>query len=98
MNDRRRNDTLVDAWSGVHLVTGIWMGWVMDPFVALLILVLWEPFEILILSPLADRFLGIEFGFESLRNSLSDMTFDALGVAMGFWLLAAFVDPPFMLF
>ncbi len=98
MNHEHRNNTLVDAWSGVHLVTGIAMGWVMDPFVALLILVLWEPFEILVLSPLFEKWWGIEFGFETLRNSLSDIVFDALGVALGVWVLGAFVEPPFMLF
>lgn len=97
MNSDRRNNTLVDSWSGVHLMTGVAMGWVMEPFIALLLLVLWEPLEVLILSPLFARF-GIEFGFETLRNSVSDIVFDALGVALGFWALRGFVDPPFLLF
>lgn len=93
----RRNDALVDVWSAVHLVTGILAGWLMDPFVALLILVLWEPLEILVLSPFLGR-RGILFGHESLRNSLSDIFFDGIGVALGWWLLTLLVEPPFRLF
>ena len=70
------------------------MAWVMAPFVSLLILVLWEPLEILVLSPLLAR-RGILFGHESLRNSLSDIAFDCLGVAIGYWGLTALWDPPF---
>lgn len=98
MNHSHRNNTLVDSWSFVHLLTGVAAGWVMDPFIALMILVLWEPLEILVLSPMFDRLLGIEFGFESLRNSMSDIVFDAAGVALGYWVLLAFVPPPFTLF
>lgn len=93
----RRNVALFDAWSLVHLVTGAVAGWVMDPFIGLLILVLWEPLEILVLSPFLARF-GILFGHESLRNSLSDIFFDGAGVALGFWGLRALWDPPFTLF
>lgn len=94
---RRRNDALFDIWSLVHLATGIILGWVMDPFVALLIMVVWEPLEILVLSPFLARF-NILFGHESLRNSLSDILFNAIGVATGFWGLTALWAPPFHLF
>lgn len=93
----RRNDALVDIWSLVHLVTGILGGWLVDPFIALLVMVLWEPLEILVLSPFLGR-RGILFGHESLRNSLSDIAFDGLGVAIGWWGLTALWDPPFHLF
>lgn len=93
----RRNDALFDLWSIVHLVTGIALGWVMDPFVALLAMVLWEPLEILVLSPLLARW-NILFGHESLRNSLSDIAFDGAGVALGYWVLTPLVAPPFHLF
>lgn len=93
----RRNNAFFDVWSLVHVVTGVAMGWVMDPFIALLIMVLWEPLEILVLSPLLARF-GILFGHESLKNSMSDVLFDAIGVALGYWGLTAIVDPPFVLF
>lgn len=92
-----RNDALFDLWSLVHLTTGIVFGWLMAPFVALSIMVLWEPLEIFILSPLAGRF-GILFGYESLRNSLSDIFFDFLGVALGTWALTNFAPPPFHFF
>jgi hypothetical protein len=73
------------------------LGWVMRPFVALSIMVLWEPLEILVLSPLLGR-LGIRFGYESLRNSLSDILFDVIGVGLGAWLLTNLAVPPFHLF
>jgi len=81
----------------VHLVTGMIMGWVMRPFIALSIMVLWEPLELLVLSPLLAR-ADIVFGDESLQNSLSDIVFDVVGVALGIWLLANLASPPFHLF
>ena len=93
---RRRNQAVFDVWSIIHLATGVLLGWIMSPFIALLLMVLWEPFEVLILSPmLAKR--NIIFGRESLQNSLSDIFFDALGVGLGFWLLANLFSPPFYL-
>jgi hypothetical protein len=89
-----RNDKLFDLWSIVHLATGILAGWVMAPFVALLIMVLWEPLEILVLSKFLARF-HILFGHETLRNSLSDIAFDGLGVSLGYWGLTALAKPPF---
>lgn len=88
---------MFDIWSVVHWVTGIAFGWLMDPFVGLLIMVLWEPLEVLVLSPLLARW-NILFGHESLRNSLSDIFFDAAGVAVGYWGLRALFEPPFELF
>ena len=93
----KRNGSLFDAWSIVHLLTGIGMGWLMDPFIALALMVLWEPFEVLVLSPFLARY-SIIFGHESLRNSLSDIFFDTVGVALGAWALTAIVHPPFHLF
>lgn len=93
-----RNDTLVDLWSITHFVWGAALGWVMFPFWALLLLILWEPIEIFVLSPLVHKVLGKEFGHETLRNSLSDILFDAAGVAAGAYVLRALVDPPFILF
>lgn len=92
-----RNNTLYDRWSLVHLGTGIIFGWVVAPFVALAVMVLWEPLEIFVLSPLLGRF-GIVFGYETLQNSLSDIFFNVLGVALGNWTLTAILAPPFHLF
>lgn len=92
-----RNGSLFDKWSLVHLLTGIGLGWIMAPFVALSIMVLWEPFEILILSPLLGHF-GVMFGYESLQNSLSDIFFNFLGVVLGAWGLAYVAQPPVHLF
>lgn len=92
-----RNGNLFDKWSVVHLLTGVLMGWIMSAFVALSLMVLWEPLEILILSPLLARY-NVVFGYESLRNSLSDIFFDVAGVAFGTWLLGAVAQPPLHLF
>lgn len=81
---RPRNARLVDAWSFVHLATCAAMTLVAGPLVALFVATLWEPLEILVLSPLLAR-RGIDFGHESLQNSLSDVAFNAAGVALG-WL------------
>lgn len=92
-----RNDALLDAWSIVHLFSGVMAGWIVDPFIGLVILVLWEPFEIFLLSPLMNKF-GITFGHETLRNSLSDIVFDTLGVLIGYYLLSNLITPPIHLF
>ncbi|MGC1176832.1 MAG: hypothetical protein WA843_02075 [Candidatus Saccharimonadales bacterium] len=93
----KRNGALFDRWSVVHLCSGVVMGWVIAPFVALSLMVLWEPLEIFVLSPILGHF-GILFGYESLQNSLSDIFFDVVGVALGYWLLTALVAPPLHLF
>ncbi len=79
-----RNDSLVDPWSGVHLATGVLFGWLLTPWLAILLLVLWEPVEVLVISPLLAK-RGIVFGQETLRNSLSDIVFDIAGWALGYF-------------
>lgn len=93
----RRNDRYFDMWSLVHLSMGVLFGWLVAPLPALLIMAAWEPVEVLVLSPLLSR-VGITFGYESLRNSLSDILFDGIGIVLGWWLLAGVVAPPFRLF
>jgi hypothetical protein len=93
----QRNDALFDNWSIVHFTTGVAFGWIMSPFIALLIMVLWEPLEILVLSPILAKF-GIVFGYETLRNSLSDIFFDTMGIILGAYILGSLVNPPFFLF
>lgn len=90
-----RNNRLFDIWSIVHLLTGVAMGWVIDPFVALVLMIAWEPFEIFLLGPAVKRLTGKTFGYESFRNSMSDILFDAAGVAIGAYLLSAVASPPF---
>jgi hypothetical protein len=98
INERpKRNDLLFDNWSIVHCLTGVALGWMMSPFVALLIMVLWEPLEILVLSPFLAKF-GITFGYETLRNSLSDIFFDAIGIIIGAYIIGSIFNPPFFLF
>lgn len=93
----KRNDSLYDNWSVVHLISGIGFGWIMPPFIALALLVLWEPLEILVLSPFLAKF-DIVFGYETIRNSLSDIFFDTIGVLIGTYVLLNVIDPPFRLF
>jgi hypothetical protein len=81
-----RNGNLFDAWSIVHLFFGVVFGWVLSPALAIFLLVLWEPIEIFILSPLLFK-VGVIFGRESFRNSMSDIFFDIVGVAIGFLLV-----------
>ena len=95
-NHQQRNDTLFDGWSIVHFTTGVALGWVLSPFIALLLMVLWEPLEIFVLSPFLARF-GIVFGYETLRNSLSDIFFDTMGIIVGSYILASVINPPFFL-
>lgn len=85
LSQHRKNDSLVDIWSLVHLIVGIGLVYFVSPFFALIVMVLWEPLEVLVLSPfLAKR--GILFGHESLKNSLSDIVFDVIGVCIGYFL------------
>jgi len=83
----QRNHRLYDVWSLVHFATGILLGALLNPFLAILLMILWEPLEILVLSPLFARH-NIDFGFESLRNSLSDIVVDTAGVLLGYLLIA----------
>jgi multisubunit Na+/H+ antiporter MnhB subunit len=94
----RRNDALFDTWSVIHFMTGVLLGWIMDPFVALAIMVLWEPFERFLLSVFLKRYFDITFGFESVRNSLSDIVVDTAGVIVGYLIVRALIEPPFVLF
>ncbi len=81
-----RNNKLYDGWSLVHLFAGILLGVLLPALLAIVLMVLWEPLEILVLSPLLAR-RGIDFGFETLKNSLSDIVVDAAGVTIGYLLL-----------
>jgi hypothetical protein len=83
-----RNGKLFDTWSVAHLVEGVILGVLISPFWALVILILWEPFEVLVLSPFLWRKFEIVFGRESINNSLSDIVFDVLGVIIGAYLLS----------
>jgi hypothetical protein len=87
-----RNPTYMDWWSVTHIAWGIVLVLLFGPFWALVLMVLWEPFEILVASPIAARF-GLEFGHETLRNSLMDIVFDVIGVLVGLLLLRYFGGP-----
>jgi hypothetical protein len=80
MKKQKRNDRLVDMWSLVHVVSSGALAWAIGPLAAFIIVTLWEPFEIFVLSPLLAK-RGIIFGYESWRNSLSDIVFNTIGIA-----------------
>ncbi|HWB38821.1 MAG TPA: hypothetical protein VG604_01115 [Candidatus Saccharimonadales bacterium] len=92
-----RNDAWVDGWSFIHLLSGVLLGWIMPPLAAVTVMILWEPFEIFVLSPFLARY-HIVFGYESLRNSLSDIVFDIAGIWFGYYIVLLFVSPPLHLF
>lgn len=91
-----RNGAIFDGWSIIHFGTGVGLGWLVHPWIAVAAMIAWEPFEIFILSPLFAR-INIEFGYETWRNSLSDIFFDALGVAVGYFVLSEMVPLSFRL-
>lgn len=93
----KRNNALFDRWSIVHIASGVALSWIMAPVAAFAVMAAWEPVEIFLLSPLLARF-GVVFGFESLRNSLSDIFFNTIGIIIGAFALTALVAPPFHLF
>lgn len=79
-----RNARLFDVWSLTHIAWGAFFAWIFPPVIALLIMVAWEPFEVLLLSPFLMK-RGIVFGYEALPNSLSDIFFDSIGVIVGYF-------------
>jgi hypothetical protein len=94
---RERNDSLFDLWSLVHLGTGIGLAWVVHPLFAWIVMALWEPLEIFVVHPVVYRLTGLDFGYETWRNSLSDIFFNTIGVLVGYFVLRALVEPPFVL-
>jgi hypothetical protein len=91
------NKKLYDKWSLIHIGTGIFMGWLLAPMVAIIIMACYEPIEVKLISPFAGRH-GIVFGYEAWQNSLSDIFFDGVGILIGTWLLTHLVAPPFHFF
>ena len=92
-----RNESIVDVWTIPHVLSGVLLGWLMNPIAAFFIMTAWEPLEIFILSPIMARY-GILFGHESLRNSLSDIVFNTIGILTGFYLLSELLSAPFKVF
>lgn len=90
--DPGRNQSLVDWWSLTHVAWGFALAMVLPPVAAFAIMAAWEPFEVFVLSPLLAR-VGVRFGYESLRNSLLDIFFDGIGVAIAAFLVRPYWDP-----
>jgi len=89
---RLRNDHLVDLWSISHVAWATALTVVLGPWWALALMLAWEPVEILVLGPLLSR-KGIAFGHETWRNAASDAVFDALGVALTYFVVLRLWDP-----
>lgn len=92
LGGRVRNNDLIDIWSAAHVAWGVGLAILFGPLWAIIFLVAWEPFEILLLGPTLARH-GVPFGHETWRNSLSDIVFDAAGVALGFFIVLRLWDP-----
>lgn len=86
LEEHRRNERWLDLWTLTHVAWGAVLPFAMPPYWALVVMVLWEPFEVLFLCPFLARF-GIKFGHESLRNSLMDIVADVAGVTFGAYVL-----------
>ena len=84
-----RNNSFFDKWSIVHLFSAAALTLIFGASWAFVITVLWEPLELFILSPILAK-LGILFGHETIRNSLSDVVFDAIGVVCSVALIKIF--------
>ncbi len=85
-NTNARNNSIVDIWSFIHIASSAGLAYLIGPIPALIAVTLWEPFEIFVLSPALGHF-NILFGHESLRNSMSDLAFNILGVLLAIPLL-----------
>lgn len=86
LKDPRRNNRLIDPWTFVHVVAGAAATLVVDPVAAFLILAVYEPVEIFLISPLMWE-IGIEFGYETWRNALVDVIFNGVGVLLGWYVI-----------
>jgi hypothetical protein len=89
---RVRNNELFDIWSAAHFVWGLALAVLLGPLWSIVIMIAWEPFEILLLGPTLARW-GIAFGHETWRNSVSDMVFDVAGAIAAFFLVLPYWDP-----
>ena len=82
-----RNGSLVDVWSFVHVGASALIAFLVGPLLAIVVTFAWEPLENFVISPLLGKF-GILFGHETLKNSLSDLVFNAIGITMAYIFMA----------
>ncbi len=75
----KRNNKLVDGWSYIHFLSAAALCFLFGPLAAIVITFAWEPIELFVLSPILAKF-DVLFGHETLRNSLSDLVMDSIGV------------------
>jgi len=80
-----RNNSIVDPWSFIHLFTSAALTLLFGPIAALVVVTLWEPVEIFVISPLVARRFGVLFGHETALNSVSDMAFNLLGILLAMY-------------
>lgn len=85
-NAFERNAQWFDAWSIVHFGSAAALTFLLGPLWAAAIVILWEPLELFVLSPLATRF-GMSFGREAWPNVVGDLISDGLGVGAALLIL-----------
>lgn len=88
----RATDPYVDAWTPMHFLVGAFLGILLHEFLALILLVLWEPFVLMVLAPRIQRgrwgwIDGTQLAGPTLRNVLVDLVADVTGVMVGAFLL-----------
>lgn len=70
----------------------------MHPLLAFALMVLYEPFEVLVLSQFLYDNFGIVYGNEALINSMMDIIVNTAGIAVGYYVLRKRYPPPFIIF
>ncbi len=80
------NDLFVDKWSFIHVPSGGVLTILFGPIIAFITTTLGKPSEVLVISPMLMK-RNIVFGHESLRNSISDLVFNTVGIILALIIL-----------
>ena len=88
-----KNKKLIDLWSLTHILWGAFLTWLLGPWIALLIMVLWEPFEVKLLGPFLMKHCGVVFGNEGWQNSASDIVMDIIGILFSIYWVIPLLGP-----
>lgn len=93
----RAKDPYMDAWTPVHLLVGAMLGLLFPELWALMAIVLWEPFVLIVLAPHIKKgswvfFDKTQLSGPTLRNVLVDLVADVAGVILGAYLLRDLLD------
>jgi hypothetical protein len=88
----RAHDPYLDRWTPVHFIVGAILGIFFHEFWALMAIVLWEPFVLMVLAPRIEKgrfafFDRTQLSGPTLRNVLIDLVADVTGVIIGAFVL-----------